>query len=118
MNIQIPTINTLFTFSECRPAKSYHKREQYLGDFLATDKQHVIDNVITDNAEHECDFCIPTYNNHVHKIDDETYQIHIWNKEIRYPIPEPDRIIDVKVEHVLSFMGRHFKLGTEVEVND
>jgi hypothetical protein len=117
MRLEVPTFNTLYTFSECRPTESYLKRGQYLGDFLATDRQHKIDDAIVSNAEFECDFDIPNDNHHVHKIDETTYQIQIWN-DLRFPIPKPDRIIDVKVEHVLSFMGRHFKLGEEVEVDN
>jgi hypothetical protein len=117
MNINIPTIQTLYTFSECNPATSYHKREQFMGAFFEDDDEyHTIEHTIVHTAEYECDYDIP-YNNHsVRKIDNTNYQIEIW-EEGDSIFGKPSRIIDVWVENVLSFGGRHFKLGDEVEVD-
>jgi hypothetical protein len=111
MNINIPTIQTLYVFTEGDDVR------QFLGAFLEDDDEyHTVEHIVAHTAEFECEFDIPWENHHVQKIDNNNYEIQIWD-EVKFPIPKPDRIIEAKVYNVLSFNGRHFKLGDEVEVD-
>jgi hypothetical protein len=115
MNINIPTIQTLYTFSEYRPTESCLKRKQYLAEFFKEEEYNTIEHEITRIAEYECEFNIPYSNHHIRKIDNNNYQIQIWNEGDSL-WSKPKRIIDVRVDNVLSFNGRYFKLGEEVIV--
>jgi hypothetical protein len=111
MNINIPSIQTLYTFTEDGEVK------QFIGALLEDDDDyHTVEHIIAHTAEFECDFDIPWENHHVQKIDNNNYEIQIWD-EIKFPIPEPNRIIKARIDNVLAFNNRYFKLGDEVEVD-